>query len=73
MDSRSIGWTLVGLGVVLVVIGLVVTTGVFGWFGRLPGDIRFKSGDTRVFIPVTSMLLLSVAASALLALVRRFF
>ncbi|MGH2735659.1 MAG: DUF2905 domain-containing protein [Actinomycetota bacterium] len=73
MDSRSIGWVLVGLGVAMVVIGLIATTGALGWFGRLPGDLRFRTGNTRVFIPITSMLLLSIALSVVLALIRRFF
>jgi uncharacterized protein HemY len=69
---RSVGfWIAVGAGVALV--GLAISNGLFGWFGRLPGDVRIETDNTRVFIPITSMLILSVAATALLSLLRRLF
>jgi uncharacterized protein HemY len=69
---RSVGfWIAVGAGVAL--LGLAISNGFLGWFGRLPGDIRIETDNTRVFIPITSMLILSVAATALLSLLRRLF
>ena len=69
---RSVGfWVAVGVGVALV--GLAISNGWFGWFGRLPGDIRIETDNTRVLIPITSMLIVSVAASLLLSLLRRLF
>ena len=38
---------------------------------RLPGDIRVERPGMRVYVPLTSMLLLSVVISVLLAIVRR--
>jgi hypothetical protein len=35
----------------------------FAWFGKLPGDIRFQSNRTEVFIPLTSMLIISIVLS----------
>lgn len=60
-----------GLGVVL--IGFLIYTGWFSWFGRLPGDIRYESDHARVYVPIVSMLLVSVVMSVLFYLVRRFF
>jgi hypothetical protein len=69
---RSVGfWVAVGVGVTLV--GLAISNGFFSWFGRLPGDIRIETDNTRVFIPITSMLIVSVAVSLLLGLLRRLF
>ena len=69
---QSVGfWIAVGAGVALV--GLAISSGWFAWFGRLPGDIRIETDNTRVLIPITSMLIVSVAASLLLSLLRRFF
>jgi hypothetical protein len=65
MSPRSLGLVLIVVGIGLSVLGLVVWTGALGWFGRLPGDIRIESETTRVYIPVTSMLI----ASAVLSLV----
>jgi membrane protein implicated in regulation of membrane protease activity len=69
---RSVGfWIAVGAGVAL--LGLAVSNGLFAWFGRLPGDVRIETDNSRVYFPITSMLLVSVAATALMAVLRRFF
>lgn len=50
------------VGLVLIVIGLALTyaPGLLTWFGKLPGDINIKTGNGRVFIPVTSMIIVSI-------------
>jgi uncharacterized membrane protein len=72
MDSRSVGGLIIVLGVVAIVIGVLVATGALSWFGRLPGDIRIENENSRVFIPITSMILVSIVASLLLTLLRRW-
>jgi NAD/NADP transhydrogenase beta subunit len=72
MDARSAGLAIVLLGIAAVVIGLIAMTGALSWFGRLPGDIRYSSGSTRVFIPITTMILVSVVLSVALAIFRRW-
>ena len=66
------GPLLVGLGLVLVVVGLLVWSGGLGWFGRLPGDIRIERDQVRIYVPIVSMLLVSLVLSGILYLVRRF-
>ncbi|MFZ5892189.1 MAG: DUF2905 domain-containing protein [Myxococcota bacterium] len=68
----SPGPLLVGVGVLIVVVGLLVWSGALGWFGKLPGDIRYESGSTRVYVPWVSMLLVSAVLSLLGFLLRRF-
>lgn len=60
------------VGVVIVLIGLIMTytPNLFSWFGRLPFDIRIENEHTRVFIPITSMLVVSLALSLLINLFR---
>ena len=70
---RELGLLLVGLGALVAVVGLLLYWGGFSWFGRLPGDIRFESESTRVFVPITSMILISILLTVLLNLARRFF
>jgi len=64
---------LIIIGLVLVVVGLVLhyAPGAFSWFGRLPGDIRIEREHGRFFLPLTSMVILSVVLTLLLSLFRR--
>jgi hypothetical protein len=71
--DRSVGLIVVVGGVFIVVVGLLIYAGALSWFGRLPGDIRYESGNLRVYVPIVSMLLLSVALTLLFTLVRRLF
>lgn len=72
MDARSVGLLIAAIGVVAIVIGLVTMTGALSWFGRLPGDIRYESGNTRIYAPITTMILLSVGLSLALYVIRRW-
>jgi hypothetical protein len=71
--SPSPGPIIVAVGVLLVLVGLLVWSGGLSWFGRLPGDIRIERESVRVYIPITSMLLVSIALSVIGYVVRRFF
>ena len=71
--SRSVGWVVIVIGICAVLIGLLILSGALSWFGRLPGDIRIENERTSIYIPITSMLLISLALSLILYLVRRFF
>ena len=72
MTRSPAGLAIVVAGVVVVLVGLLVWTGALSWFGRLPGDIRVERPNARLYIPITSMLLLSVVVSLVMAIVRRF-
>jgi hypothetical protein len=54
-------------------VGLLIWSGSLSWFGRLPGDIRIERDAVRVYVPIVSMLLVSLVVSLVLYLVRRFF
>jgi len=71
--ERNIGPFLVLAGIVVVALGVLVWAGGLSWFGRLPGDIRIERGNVRVYVPLVSMLLVSVMATLVLALVRYLF
>jgi hypothetical protein len=72
MTSASVGPVIVMLGIAIVLIGLVVWSGGLSWFGRLPGDIRIERETVRVYIPIVSMLVISVVLSLVLYLINRF-
>ncbi len=71
MSRSELGRLIVGAGAFLVVVGLLLWSGALAWFGRLPGDVRIERDTVRVYIPLVSMLLVSVALSILLYIVRR--
>ena len=71
--TPPLGPIVVGIGVAVILLGLVIWSGALNWFGRLPGDIRYESGATRVYFPLASMFLVSVALSVIAAVIRRWF
>ena len=69
----QMGKSLMLLGAVLIVAGLVLTWGPsLPFLGRLPGDIRIERPGGSFYFPVTTCLLVSVVASAILYLISRF-
>jgi hypothetical protein len=64
------------LGPTLVVVGLVVTAvGALIWLGvplgRLPGDIAIERDGFRLYVPITTSLLVSAAFMLISWLLRR--
>ena len=68
MRMGDVGRLLLVLGVILVVVG-----GALMLFGRfhLPGDFTFRSGNTIVYIPLATSIILSIVATIVLNLVFR--
>ncbi len=60
-----LGPVLVALGGLLILLGLLVWTNLASWFGHLPGDIRVVRPNTGIYIPVTSMVILSIVLALL--------
>jgi hypothetical protein len=71
--NGSLGNVLLVLGIALALLGLLLKTGVLGWFGNLPGDITVRRDGFSFYLPITSMILVSVVLSLLLAVVRRLW
>jgi hypothetical protein len=73
VDSlEPIGRALVIIGVFIAVLGAVMLlTPRVPWLGRLPGDIVIHRDDLTIYIPITTMLLVSVALSVLLRVIGR--
>jgi hypothetical protein len=58
-------------GLILVVIGSLMTFGAMHWLGRLPGDVRVERPGFKLFIPITTCILLSLLISVVLYLVSK--
>ena len=65
------GNTIIIVGIALVIMGIAYKFGLLGWFGNLPGDIKYKGENTSVFMPLTSMILISIVGSLLMRLFGR--
>lgn len=71
--NRFVGLVVIIGGFCLVFAGLLIYSGGLSWFGRLPGDIRYEGEHVHVYIPIVSMLLLSLVLTLVFYLIRRFF
>lgn len=69
MDLSDIGRALLVMGGILFFIGLILTfASNLPFLGRLPGDLSFQWGDVRVFMPIATMILISVVLTVVLNL-----
>ena len=64
---------LIVIGCICIALGLIWSNApwMLNWFGKLPGDIDIQSERSRVFIPITSMIIISVVVSVLINLFRK--
>jgi hypothetical protein len=73
VSSRSLGPVLIVVGGVVALLGLLIWSGGLNWFGRLPGDIRIERETVRIYVPIVSMLLVSLVLTLALYLINRIF
>jgi H+/Cl- antiporter ClcA len=61
-------------GIILIIAGIVFAFGqkYLQWFGHLPGDIRVEKENFKIFVPITSMILVSILLSLILWIIRYF-
>jgi len=65
------GRILIILGIILIVAGLLLSSGKLSWLGRLPGDIRIERDNFTVFLPFGTCLLISAVLSLIAWLLKR--
>jgi hypothetical protein len=73
MDGlEPIGRALVIIGIFITVLGAVLLlTPRVAWLGHLPGDIVIHRDDLTIYIPITTMLIVSVVLSVVLSVIGR--
>jgi ABC-type Na+ efflux pump permease subunit len=71
---ESSGKILMAFGLILFLVGLFLTISnrIPIKFGRLPGDIAFEKSGLSVFVPITTMIVLSGLFSLVAWVVSRF-
>ncbi|MCW3073462.1 MAG: hypothetical protein JWP69_531 [Flaviaesturariibacter sp.] len=72
--DQSTGKYILLVGVTIIVIGLIVYFGhdKLRWLGRLPGDIRVERENFRFYMPLATMLLLSLVLTVIVNLIKRW-
>jgi uncharacterized protein HemY len=69
---ESLGKLLIFFGIVLVVLGVILTVGLkIPWLGHLPGDIHIERERFTFYFPLTTCLLLSLILTLVLYFFRR--
>jgi hypothetical protein len=69
---EPIGRSLVVIGVFITILGaIMLVTPRLPWLGRLPGDIVIRTENATVYIPITTMLIVSVVLSVVLNVIGR--
>jgi hypothetical protein len=63
------GRVLIVVGVLVAMVGVAVELGVP--LGRLPGDIVIRRGNTTVYLPIVTCVVVSVVLSIVAAVLRR--
>ncbi|MFD1358341.1 DUF2905 domain-containing protein [Fictibacillus halophilus] len=54
-------------GIVLIIIGLIGT-----FIGKLPGDMVWKKGNTTVYFPIMTSIIISFVLSLIFMIIGRF-
>lgn len=69
MALADLGKVLILIGALILGLGLLlILAGNLPFLGRLPGDISFQWGNVRVYIPLATMIILSIVLTVLLNL-----
>jgi formate hydrogenlyase subunit 3/multisubunit Na+/H+ antiporter MnhD subunit len=70
-----LGKTLMIVGLVVALLGFLIWGGssvpILNRLGRLPGDIYIRRDNFTFYFPITTAIVVSIAISLLLALLRR--
>ncbi|HQP31309.1 MAG TPA: DUF2905 domain-containing protein [Deltaproteobacteria bacterium] len=68
---KDIGLILMAGGVILIAVGLTLNLGIIPW-GRLPGDIRIARPGMHLYFPLATCVLISLAVSLAVFVMRLF-
>lgn len=72
MDISQIGKLVLIVGVALVFLGgVIMLAGRLPWIGQLPGDFHFRRGNTTIYFPLMTMILISIILTIILNLLLR--
>jgi hypothetical protein len=69
--SPDIGRVVLVIGLIIAALGLLAVLGIRLPFGNLPGDIRIEGERGSIFIPLATMIVVSIVLTIALNLLLR--
>ena len=72
MDQQT-GKYIIIAGLCILIAGILVYFffDYFKWLGKLPGDIRIVKGNFRFYFPIVSIIVISIAITIIINVIRR--
>jgi hypothetical protein len=68
-DPSNLGKILVLFAIILAIIGfLLIALGKLPFFGKLPGDVVIRRGNSTFFFPIVTCILVSIVLTVLVNL-----
>lgn len=72
--GTTIGRALIAIGLVIVLIGaILLLIGRIPGLGRLPGDLVLRRGNVTVYVPLATMIIVSLVLTVVLNLLARLW
>ena len=66
-----LGKNLIMMGIVLIILGIIITLGAKLGIGKLPGDIIIQRGSMRFYFPIVTSIFLSIILTLLINFLKR--
>lgn len=72
---QQYGKYIIAIGLIISLIGFVMLLlgDKLTWLGNLPGDIKIEKKNVKIYIPITTMIIVSIVLSLMLYLIRKIF
>lgn len=73
MNQIETGKYIIIAGAILIIIGLAYYFfgNLFSWLGKLPGDSRYEFGNSKVFFPITTCIVITILLNLIMSLIKR--
>jgi H+/Cl- antiporter ClcA len=58
----ELGKHVIVLGIILIIVGIIwiAFNKYLSWIGNLPGDLKWEYGNTKIYVPIATMFLISL-------------
>lgn len=71
MSIEPFAKSLIGIGILLIIVGIIMLVGGKLGIGRLPGDIYVQKGSFSFYFPLATCIIISIILSLIFSLFKR--